>query len=68
MADKMTREEIAAKVEWEGGLGETINGYGLNSSVLPDDCPENVRNAWMNVEAINVDLDVINNWLDGEDD
>lgn len=59
----MTREEIAAKVEWEGGVYETICGYGMDSSVLPEDAPPNVRTCWEMVKAADAAVEVIENWL-----
>ena len=35
--------ELAAKMDSEGGLGEFIFGYGLNTDDLPDDMPADIK-------------------------
>lgn len=58
--------DLAAKVEWEGGLTEAILGYGIKSEELPEGTPEEVVEAWKRVEAVKPDLAVIENWLPEE--
>ena len=60
-------EEVAAKVDWEGGVTSAILGYGLGAVCLPSDAPQEVRNAWLAVEAIADDVDIIRAWLDTAD-
>ena len=58
------REELAAKVEWEGGVSETILGYGITVEDLPDETPAEVRAAWARMEAVSPDERMIGHWLE----
>ena len=60
---KMTREELAAKVDWEGGVHEAIACYGLSPELLPEDTPAEVRDAWTIIYHSGDDADVIADWL-----
>lgn len=62
----MTKSEIAAKVEWEGGLAETILGYGLSWTELPADAPNEIKAAWLHVQGVRADVERIENWLEDE--
>jgi hypothetical protein len=50
MPDKLTEEEFAAKVEWEGGIGEALS-YGLKASDLQNPDSE-LGKAWARLERI----------------
>lgn len=60
----MTKDELAAKADWEGGIAEAICIYGLAPVHLPADCPESVREAWerLYTEARN-DIKTVEDWL-----
>lgn len=58
----MTKEEFAAKVDWEGGVADAVD-YGLKASDLPADAPAKVRAAWAALEDARVHVDTINEWL-----
>lgn len=59
-----SKQDLAAKIDWEGGVTEAINGYGISHETLPDDTPIDIFNAWVRVEAIAADVDKIYEWLD----
>jgi hypothetical protein len=59
-----SKAELAAKVDWEGGVTEAINGYGLGHETLPDDTPIDVFNAWVRIEATAGDVAKIYEWLE----
>lgn len=63
MSERWTREELAAKVDWEGGISETITGYGIPPDRLPHDVPQEVADAWWRVYSTREDLDIIDRWL-----
>lgn len=63
MDEKWTKERIFDKLDWEGGTWEGICGYGLDSSILPDDAPAEVRAAWDRVRASREDIQIIDDWL-----
>jgi hypothetical protein len=63
----MTREELAGKVDWEGGVSEAITGYGMSTRNLPDDAPEAVRSAWQRVYDMASDIELIEHWLETGD-
>lgn len=58
----MTKEELAAKIDWEGGVESAIN-YGIKVTDLPEDTPARVVHAWAILQAAREDLDLINAWL-----
>lgn len=60
----MNREELAAKVDWEGGVLEAITGYGLSVDRLPEDVPLVIREAWQRVYDIAADACLIEDWLE----
>lgn len=64
--DKWTREQLASKVEHEGGVLEAIVGYGISPTGLPSSTPSEVWNAWARIYATRHDVDTIETWLDGE--
>jgi hypothetical protein len=64
--DYMTREELADKVDWEGGVVDAINGYGLDVSVLPDDAPESIKADWQAIGDMRAAVERISDWLYGE--
>lgn len=60
----MTREELAAKVEWEGGVYDTIVDYGLSHIELPYDVPEEIADAWFELEKTERYTRRIEHWLE----
>jgi hypothetical protein len=42
----MTKEEIAAKADWEGGIADLILDYELDPIHIPEDAPDDVKTAW----------------------
>jgi hypothetical protein len=64
MAEKYTKQDLAQKVEWEGGLAAAID-YGIKHDELPDDTPTETVDAWRRLEA---DLATVDNWLSDIDD
>lgn len=59
----MTREELAAHADWEGGVTEYIMGYGCSYKNLPEDVPPEVRVAWKKLYESTHDVDTIQKWL-----
>ena len=59
-----TPQQLAAKIEWEGGLEETIFSYGISACDLPAGTPVKVREAWERVDAVAPDLGIIEDWLE----
>lgn len=59
----MTRQELADKVDWEGGIAEAITGYGIGPANLPDDMPDDVHSAWMRLYNRGTDIGIISEWL-----
>ena len=62
----MTKEDLAAKVEWEGGVFEAITGYGIGLDDLPEDAPTFVRANWKLVVDAGYAVGRIENWLAAE--
>lgn len=60
----MTKEELAAKVEWEGGLAEAVFGYGLTRADMPEDAPTWVWANWQCLMDAKGALRRIEEWLD----
>lgn len=58
-----SREDLAAKVDDEGGVSEAINGYGIGSDDLPEDTPADIVAAWRRVESTYDEIRCIENWL-----
>lgn len=57
------KEGLAEKVDWEGGVAEAINGYGIHSDELPEGTPQAIVEAWQRVEAVGAYIHAIENWL-----
>lgn len=64
MSERWTKEEVRDKVDWEGGVAEALTGYGIDSSVLPDDTPDDIVEAWDRVYFSRQDVDKIERWLE----
>lgn len=60
-----SKEELAGKVDWEGGVAEAINGYGIRSDELPEGTPQAIVEAWQRVESVGAYVNAIENWLYG---
>ena len=67
MSEKWTKEKLARKVDWEGGVSDAITGYGLGQEILPEDTPEEVFYAWGRIQASAMDIKIVNDWLEPED-
>lgn len=59
----MTREELAVKTDWEGGLPESLFGGIVTHADLPPDAPTEIKMAWKRLEAAKPDMDFIGEWL-----
>lgn len=62
-----SKEDLAGKVDWEGGVAEAITGYGITTDMLPEDAPGEIVRAWRRIEESGKDIDAIQEWLDGGD-
>lgn len=51
-----TFRDFADKVDWEGGVLESIN-YGLRAEDIPSDAPEGFADVWLEAQAIYYLLD-----------
>lgn len=58
----MTIEELAAKIEWEGGIVDAVE-YGIHADDLPAETPLAIREAWQRVEDALTDENLILRWL-----
>lgn len=57
-------EDLAAKIEWEGGITEAILDYGIKSEDLPEGTPDEVVKAWQLIETDTAQaVKVISDWL-----
>ena len=64
---KLDKAQLAAKIDWEGGILDTIADYGLRAEALPDDTPAEVVSAWENITThVPAWVDVIEAWLDDD--
>lgn len=59
------KQDLAAKIEWEGGVFDAAL-YGIRSTDLPEGTPQNIIDAWQHLEAVIVQEEMIINWLDEE--
>jgi hypothetical protein len=60
----VTGPELAAKVDWEGGVAEAITGYGLTLDDLPEDAPAYIKANWKIVQESASAIERIQVWLD----
>lgn len=58
--------DLAAKVDWEGGIEEAILNYGIPVDDLPDEVPNNIREAWGRVRAMDHDIRLIERYLSAQ--
>lgn len=58
------REDLAAKVEWEGGVSDAILDYGITHDQLPEGTPTEVVEAWKRVEEVSPDERMLGLWLE----
>ena len=58
-----SKEDLISKVDYEGGLVESIFGYGVSSDELPKDTPPSIRYSWAKLEAMQEEVSEINAWL-----
>lgn len=61
----MTKEELVHKVEWEGGVMEAVE-YGITVSQLPPDTPEDILDAWAQLEEAQLCVSAVYRWLEME--
>lgn len=59
----MTRDELAAKADWDGGLPECIFGGILKHTDLPASAPTEIKQAWKRLEEAKRDMDFVGEWL-----
>lgn len=60
-----SRQQLAAKAEWEGGPAEFIFEYGLNPDDLPGGTPPDVTAAVTRLATqAAADLETFRTWLD----
>lgn len=70
---RMTPEEFAAKVQWEGGVLDALE-YGLRSTHLDDSNPAlkggwmELETLWMNFEPLLVGVEVLIEQIGEADD
>ena len=55
---------VAAKIDWEGGIFDAINNYGLSSDDVKDAVPPEVLEAWKVIESVRPAAVVIATWMD----
>lgn len=60
--------ELWSKVDWEGGLVDAILGYGIRVEELPVGTPQEIIEAWERIEAMDADVNLINTWLEDNND
>jgi hypothetical protein len=58
------KQELDDKIEWEGGIAEFTMGYGVNLEELPDETPDNVREAFRHLLAARRAVAIIQAWFD----
>ena len=60
-----SKEDLAAKIDWEGGVMEAVE-YGVKVTDLPADTPAPVCVAWLKLQEATEYIDAINAWLEAE--
>lgn len=65
MSKYPSREDLAEKADWEGGILELVFGYGMSQEELPDNTPGPVRDAFTRLFDIKSDVRTIQDWLYG---
>jgi hypothetical protein len=63
--ERMTKAELAARIDWEGGVMEAVE-YGVKVGDLPVNTPEEVLDAWQQLQEAVPCFDVIYRWLELE--
>lgn len=64
MSDKYKNSyDLAAKAEWEGSFSGLVLDYGLKLTDLPDDLPEDVKDAVIRCLDAKDDFDFVNSYL-----
>lgn len=58
-----SREDLFVKVDYEGGVAESIFGYGIYAEDLPEETPARIVQCWTAVEQVADELHEIQNWL-----
>jgi hypothetical protein len=58
----VTKEEFAAKVDWEGSVMDAV-AYGMKTKDLPSDAPYEIKQAWQRLEMAQLDVDFVGKWL-----
>lgn len=66
MADKYDVEDLYTKIDWEGGIVESMI-YGISAEQLPEETPAKVISAWKKIYEALDSLPVIQDWLDNLD-
>lgn len=60
---KYTKNQLANKIDWEGGLYEFVNGYGLDIVDLPEDTPSEIVIAFRRIKEVEQYEHIIWDWL-----
>jgi hypothetical protein len=57
-----SRADLAAKIDWEGGVEESIS-YGIRAEHFPVDTPKEILDAWNRLVESYQDVDLVSEWL-----
>lgn len=56
-------EHLATKIEWEGGLYDFVNSYGLSIDELPEGTPDHIIAAFVQIKDAQNAENTIWDWL-----
>lgn len=65
MSKYESKEALAAKIDWEGGVMESVE-YGIKVTDLPVDTPAPICVAWLKLQEATEYIDAIYAWLEAE--
>lgn len=64
-------EQLAEKIDWEGGVYNAIVGYGIRPSMIQEwygkPLPAEIKAAWEKVMSVESAIREIANWLDNRE-
>lgn len=63
MSKFLTARALADAIDWEGGVRGALD-YGVTADDIAEVAPPDVVEAWAALEASQVHMDVITQWLD----
>jgi hypothetical protein len=58
-------QDLAYKVQWEGGFTAFVFDYGISEAELPDDLPADVREAAIRVISVRTAANKVEDYLGG---